>query len=191
MNVPVVLITYNRPQHTQHVLEALRINKVENLIIYSDGPKSELDLSGVYETRSILYRIDWTNPVIVERENNIGLAKSITKAANDIFKTYDKLILLEDDCIPQEYFFQFMDSCLHRYEKDERVFGISGYTLPLPKNIIESYHYDLYFSPRIGSWGWGTWKSAWEKRITNLDDAFWSAIQHGVDLTQGGNDVPS
>ena len=190
MDIPVVLITYKRPHHTQQVLEALRKFEIQNLFIYSDGPKNEIDLSGVYETRSLLYRIDWTNPIIIERENNIGLASSITSAANDVFKSHDKLILLEDDCVPQKHFFQFMETCLSRYEKDESVFGISGYTLPLPQNIQDSYPYDLYFSPRIGSWGWGTWKSAWDKQITNLENAFWDAIQRGVDLTQGGNDVP-
>ena len=190
MDIPVVLITYKRPHHTQQVLEALRKFEIQNLFIYSDGPKNEIDLSGVYETRALLYRIDWTNPIIIERENNIGLASSITSAANDVFKSHDKLILLEDDCVPQTHFFQFMETCLSRYEKDESVFGISGYTLPLPQNIQDSYPYDLYFSPRIGSWGWGTWKSAWDKHITNLENAFWDAIQRGVDLTQGGNDVP-
>ena len=190
MNVPVVLITYNRPHHTQKVLEALREHSIKNLIIYSDGPKSEIDIAKVYETRLLLHRIDWTEPIIVERDENYGLAKSITTAANNIFKTQDRLILLEDDCVPQKYFFQFMESCLKQYEKNDRVFGISGYSIPLPKSLINSYLYDVYFSPRIGSWGWGTWKSAWEKHVTNFEKVSSDALNTGIDLTQGGNDIP-
>ena len=48
---PVLLITYNRPFHTQKVLNALKKHNVQNLYIFSDGFKSDKDLASLYETR--------------------------------------------------------------------------------------------------------------------------------------------
>ena len=41
---PVILITYNRPAHTEKVIKALKDHDIQNLFIFSDGPKSEEDL---------------------------------------------------------------------------------------------------------------------------------------------------
>ena len=159
---PVILITYNRPTHTEKVLSALKEHDVKNLFIFSDGPKSEEDLYSLYETRLLFQKIDWTNPTIIEQDKNLGLATSIISAVNFVFQKFNKLILLEDDCVPEKYFFEFIEKCLDKYCNQEKIFGISGYTVPVPQSILENYPYDLYFFPRIGSWGWATWRSRWE-----------------------------
>ena len=108
IKTPVILMTYNRPLHTKKVLDALRRQNVQNLFIFSDGPKSDKDLSAIYETRILFDRIDWTKPQIIEREKNLGLAKSIIGAASHVFQNNERMILLEDDCVPQKYFFDFI-----------------------------------------------------------------------------------
>lgn len=188
--VPTILITYNRPWHTAQVLNALKRHNIQNLYIYSDAPKSDKDVEGVIETRRLIQSIDWTIPNVVYQKQNQGLAKSIVSAANKVFETYDKLILLEDDCVPQDYFFDFMYDCLNKYENNQRVFGISGYTVNIDDIILKNYHYDVYFFPRMGSWGWATWKNRWEKRIENLNYLKTEILQRKIDLNQGGNDVP-
>jgi len=71
---------------------------------------------------------------------------------------HETVVLLEDDCVPQRYFFEFMAAALDKYRFDENVFGVSGYTVPLQDGLLKRYPYDLYFCPRISSWGWATWK---------------------------------
>ena len=53
-----------------------------------------------------------------------------------------------------------MNQALDFYEEDERIWSITGYTLPLKglKNCKE----DVYLSYRASSWAWGTWKERWE-----------------------------
>ena len=189
-NTPVVLITYNRPRHTRKVLDALRKHNVQNLFVFSDGPKSEEDLSHIYETRLLIHRIDWTAPQIIEQDTNLGLAKSIVGAVNHVFQNNERIILLEDDCVPQKYFFDFIENCLEKYAGYEKIFGISGYTVPIPDSILDSHPYDLYFFPRIGSWGWATWKSRWEHFESDLSIAYERALKEKIDLDQGGTDVP-
>jgi hypothetical protein len=190
-DIPVVLITYNRPWHTVQVIKALQRQGIQNLFIFSDAPKSGRDHKKVLETREIIKRIRWTKPEVICQTVNIGLAKSIVNATNYVFEKYDRLILLEDDCIPQDYFFDFMEECLRRYEQKEKIFGISGYTVPIPDRCLDSYPYDNYFSPRIGSWGWATWKRAWDLRENDLGKLVAMLAEREIDVNQGGNDIPA
>ncbi len=189
-NIPLVLVVYNRPGHTRKVLDAIKESGHRKLYIFSDGPKSEQDRLKVKETRKLIRQIDWVNPVIVERKINIGLARSIVSATNTVFETHDQLILLEDDCVPQQNFFDYMRTCLSKYESYDNVFGISGHTVTVPDDLLSNYPYDIYFSPRIGSWGWGTWKRAWKNFQYDLKAAFKKSIERKIDLSQGGTDIP-
>ena len=189
-DIPVIVITYNRPLHTAQVLEALRRHSIKNIYIFSDAPKTEHDVKGVSDTRSLIDEIHWTSPSVIYQKENIGLAKSIVNATNSVFEKYDRLILLEDDCVPQQYFFDYMFECLKRYESNDKIFGISGYTIPLPKRILASYPYDNYFFSRICSWGWATWKRAWNLHDNDLRKLLDVTLEKGIDLKQGGSDIP-
>jgi glycosyltransferase involved in cell wall biosynthesis len=188
--IPVVVVVYKRVQHAFEVLKALREHNVQNLYIFADGPKGADDVQQVKQTRQLLKRIDWCRPVIVERPENVGLARNIVSAVEYVFEKHDKLILLEDDCVPQKYFFDFMHTCLAKYENNLKVFGISGYTVNIPYEILRVYPYDLYFCPRIGSWGWATWRRAWQYRGKDLLGLIDTAVKSSVDLDQGGTDIP-
>jgi len=189
-DIPVILMCYNRPKHTLEVLRALKQHDVKNIYIFSDAPKRQEDTQAVSLVRRLVHSIDWTEPKIIERTENLGLARNIVSAVDYVFERYDRLILLEDDCVPQRYFFDFMQICLKKYENNPKVFGISGYTVAIPDEILRSYPYDLYACPRIGSWGWATWKRAWKHYGRDLRKLVKIADEGNVDLTQGGADIP-
>lgn len=189
INTPVILVTYNRPRHTALVLKSLKDHNIKNLIIYSDAPKNPEQEKNVLITRRIIEDIDWIRPNIVFQNTNQGLAKSITSAANHALENHDRFILLEDDCVPAEHFFRFMDKCLNAYENNESIYGISGYSIPIPSQLLNSYPYDIYFHPRIGSWGWATWKRAWKAYSKDLKNIYKECIRRNVDINIGGNDV--
>jgi glycosyltransferase A (GT-A) superfamily protein (DUF2064 family) len=188
--VPIILITYNRPWHTSQVLKALEEHNIQNLIIFSDAAKTDGEIEGVSETRKLIETIKWTKPDIVYQKENQGLAKSIVSAVNYAFDNADRMILLEDDCVPQKYFFYFISECLKRFENTREVFGITGYTIPLPDAILSSYRFDHYFCQRIGSWGWATWKRAWRYHENDLASLAKKVSQSNIDITQCGNDIP-
>lgn len=188
---PVVLICYNRPDHTAVVLEALRAHNITNLIIFSDAPRIPEHAAGVQNVRQLFKRISWTKPDIVFQTENQGLARSVVSAADYALEKHDCFILLEDDCVPQRYFFDFMYRCLELYRDDEQVFGVSGYTIDIPPYIRKQYPYDAYFYPRIGSWGWATWKRAWRHYGRDLGKTYRAACEAGIDLVQGGADIPA
>lgn len=65
---------------------------------------------------------------------------------------YGKAIVLEDDLVFSRNFLAFMNEGLNRYETEQKVFSICGYSNKVspPKD----YPYDAYFCTRSSSWGW-------------------------------------
>ncbi|MBE0534077.1 MAG: glycosyltransferase [Phycisphaerae bacterium] len=190
-DTPVALVCYNRPWHTAQVLKALFEHNVQNLYIFIDGPRTQGDIEKIDTIKKLAGTIKWTSPAIICRETNRGLARSVVGAVDHVLGLHDRLILLEDDCVPGSHFFEFMDQCLTRYADHGSIFGINGYTVPIPDHLRKKHPYDLYFYPRIGSWGWATWKRAWRHFDPDLSMLYNRAMAQGVDLTQGGEDIPS
>lgn len=161
MNIAMLLFTYNRSYHTKVVIDSLKNNKIlpQKLFIFQDGLKQETSQDEWEKVNNLIHRVDWCETeVIVSRENK-GLAESIVSGINYVFKTYDAIIVLEDDCVTTSNFISFMNQCLYKYEKDARIYSISGYSWPIK---LKKRQYDVYGCGRISSWGWGTWKSRWD-----------------------------
>jgi predicted O-linked N-acetylglucosamine transferase (SPINDLY family)/SAM-dependent methyltransferase len=186
---PVILLTYNRPEHTRQVLQALKGFDRQNLYLFSDGPANHSAIEPVQETRKLLSAVDWCRPELIFRDENRGCASSVLSSIEHVLKKHDRFILLEDDCVPDRYFFDFTETCLTKYESDQRVYGICGYTVPVDDKLLKQYPHDLYFLPRIGCWGWATWANRWRQYEKDLLRAYQRAIRLKVDLDQCGNDI--
>ena len=157
---PILLFTYNRPEHTRRTLEALKKNLLtqeSELFIFSDAAKSDADKEKVTEVRNVISQVDGFKKVeIIENTNNKGLAKNIIEGVTDIISKYGKVIVLEDDLITSSYFLTFMNDALTRYKDNEKIGHVHGYCYP-DLNVG-----DAFLIKWIGSWGWGTWERAWK-----------------------------
>lgn len=162
MNVATILFTYNRSAHTEKVLKALQESTIlpQKLYIFQDGLKEEGHRAEWEKVSSLIQKVDFCPTEVCISENNKGLAESIVSGINYVFAENDAVIVLEDDCVPMRGFIQFMTQCFVTYEKDKRVYSVSGYAWPVS---LESAVYDAYFCGRMSSWGWGTWKDRWNK----------------------------
>lgn len=164
MKIATILFTYNRSNHTEQVLNSLKCNTVrpEKLIIFQDGLKQN-DNKNIGEwnkVNTLIHAIDWCDKEIIVSEQNKGLACSVVSGINYAFEQYDSIIVLEDDCVTAPDFIRFMEQCLIKYEKDKRVYSVSGYSWPV---ALEKDQYDIYGCGRVSTWGWGTWKDRWDK----------------------------
>lgn len=162
MKIAIALFVYDRSYHTNKVLEALKENTVlpEKLFIFQDGIKPETNLCEWEKVNRLIANLDWCNSEIIVSEHNNGLATSIVTGINYTLKQYDAIIVLEDDCVPEQNFVNFMLQCFEKYKDHKRVYSVSGYSWPIS---IEKDSYDVYGCGRISSWGWGTWKDRWEQ----------------------------
>lgn len=193
MKHPVVLMVYNRTYHLLKVLEALRKygEQIEIFYIFCDGAKDPQESGVVNRVREIVQNIDWISRIVVKHEVHLGLARSLIFATDYVLNRHSSIILLEDDCVVGPYFFKFMERCLALYRNEGKVLSISGYTVPIPKILRDDYHYDLYFFPRFGSWGWATWESRWRFYEHDLKTGYNRAKKLGVEFGVGGKDVES
>ncbi|MFA7067148.1 MAG: glycosyltransferase, partial [Dysgonamonadaceae bacterium] len=113
---PIALFTYNRPYHTQQVLEALQKNELSReseLFVFSDGAKTEEEETHVAETRVILSKTTGFKKVsIIRRPKNFGLAANIIDGVTTILEKKGKIIVLEDDLLTAPSFLSFMNKAL-------------------------------------------------------------------------------
>lgn len=160
MLAPIVLFVYNRPTHTKTVIEALKNNRFardSDLIIFSDAPKDALAVESVSEVRGYIKSITGFKSIkIRERKINHGLAKSIIDGVTEVVGKYGKVIVLEDDLITSEFFLDFMNNALNKYENDKRVISVHGYVYPVLQELPQNF-----FIKGADCWGWATWKRGW------------------------------
>jgi len=168
MHAPIAIFTYKRPEHTRATIEALARNTLASetdVYIFSDGPKSKIDLPAVEEVRLIARTATgFASVKIIERERNIGLANSIITGVTEILNAHDNIIVLEDDLISAPYFLSYMNAALGNYRQDPHVFSVTGHTFPAEfMSISKRYPYDTYVGYRCSSWSWGTWSDRWRR----------------------------
>lgn len=161
--VPILLVTFNRPDTTKIVFEKIKELKPSVLYIYSDAPRlgNVNDEIKVNETRKIFDDINWECAVHKSfQETNLGCGAGVSHAIEWLFNTEEMAIILEDDCVPHISFFEFCIVMLNRYKDNEKVMHVSG-TRWNPE--FKTNDSDYIFS-RIGHiWGWATWRRAWSK----------------------------
>ena len=159
---PIVLFTYNRPDHTRKTVEALQKNTLaqqSQLFIYSDAPKNQAAKEQVTEVREYLKTIKGFKQItIIERDKNWGLANSIIDGVTQIVNEYGKIIVLEDDLVTSPYFLQFMNEALEFYQDEEQVMHISGYMFPINNKSLNK----TFFIKPASCWSWATWDRAWK-----------------------------
>lgn len=192
---PVVLFVYNREGHAAKTLEALSRNQLaeqSRVFVFSDGPKTEKDKEKVKRVRETLeqYQGDFLEFEVIKADNNRGLANSVILGVTEIIKKYGKVIVLEDDIVTTPYFLSYMNQALDYYETNERIWSITGYTLPM--RSLNKYEKDVFFSFRACSWGWGTWVDRWDNVDWELKDYFEYKTdrQRIWKFERGGKDLP-
>lgn len=175
---PIILFVYNRPLHTEKVLEALMLNELADqstLYVYSDGPKneaSEKDLKNIKEVRTLIRKKKWCKEVfIVESIVNIGLAKNISTGVTEVVTKHGNIIVLEDDIVTSKGFLKYMNDALEYYENEEKVIHISGFMYPHDKKLPETFFYNVPLC-----WGWATWERSW-KYFESDSVKLWNLIQ--------------
>ena len=158
---PIVIFTYRRvPNQLINSILNNNLSEQSELFIYSDGAKSDTDYEDVEEVRKYLKTVVGFKSIkIIESDENKGLANSIINGVSEVIDIYGMAIVLEDDLIVSSDFLEYMNDALNFYDKDKRIWSISGYGPKLP--CFKNYKDDVYLSVRGSSWGWATWKDRW------------------------------
>lgn len=168
MKKPVLLITFNRPQYTQIVLNALKQAGIESLYIFKDGPRpyNETDSKASKEIEKIVNNIDWVKNLHTNfMNNNLGCGWGPYSAISWAFQYEEELIILEDDCVPTIAFIDYCTILLDKYRDNEKVRHISGRSIYMEHPIFKKY--DYIFTQYAPTLGWATWKRVWNNFSLN------------------------
>ena len=160
---PVLIFTYKRADHFIKLIDSLKKCKEYNetfFYIFSDGPKDSSEISEIENVRCLIDKIFANNYELIKSNNNKGLANSVIDGISYVFKHHDEIIVIEDDLIVSDNFLEFMNNALKIYQNNLNVYQISGFNYM--SNFLPNSN-ETFFLPITTSWGWATWKRAWQK----------------------------
>ena len=174
IDIPVLLIFFNRPGCFKKVFEQVKIARPSKLFFYQDGARegNEKDAIGVKKCREIALDIDWECEVhTLFQEKNIGCDPSGYLARKWAFESVDRCIIFEDDCVPNQSCFLFFKELLDKYADDQRINMICG------MNNMETWDspYSYLFTETGSIWGVATWKRVfdeWDENYSLLSDTY-------------------
>ena len=162
---PIVIIAFTRPDLLKEVLIGLNQQSLlpKQIIAFIDGIRTENDRPLVDRCISLLKDFSETIPVkIVERAENLGCDRNVILSLTEVLSSYDSLVYLEDDIVPNTYFYDRMCRLLEAYREHEQVFSVSAYA-NFPEKLQPLIDKDFEVSNRVFSWGWAIWADRWNE----------------------------
>ena len=162
---PIIVFAFNRSSALRNTIQSLLQNieaKDSELFVFVDGSRPEKagEAEKVKAVQEYVKSITGFKSVqYTFSEKNKGLGTSIIHGVSQVINLYGRAIVLEDDLIFAPNFLAFMNEGLNKYEREEKVFSICGYSNKI--KIPKGYPHDAYFCTRSSSWGWATWTDRW------------------------------
>ena len=99
------------------------------------------------------------NMTIIEAVENRGLAASIAASASQLCDEFGRVIVIEDDLLVSPAVLTWFNSALDKYADDSRIWQISAHQFDVPDFLARD---EALFLHLTTSWGWATWKRAWD-----------------------------
>jgi hypothetical protein len=168
-DLPVLLLTFNRPNPTRVVLERIIAAGITRLYVHSDAarPQKPGEVEQVAAVRALFD--DLPRQMVVTklfRDKNYGLRDGLYGAISWFFEQEECGLILEDDCVPDLTAFRFCAELLDVYRSDARIMHIgcsnllAADTAALPASYV--------FTQLAFVWGWAGWRRAWQKMSLEL-----------------------
>ncbi|MCK4636062.1 MAG: hypothetical protein KAT32_04305 [Candidatus Moranbacteria bacterium] len=128
MKKAVLFLIFNRIDTVQRVFAEIQKAKPPRFYLASDEGRNEEEKKKVKKIRDyVLNNINWDCEVkTLFRDKNLGCRRSVSGAISWFFKNEKDGIILEDDCLPSQSFFNFCEELLDYYKDNKSVWHISG-----------------------------------------------------------------
>lgn len=168
--IPVLLIAFKRPNETLRVLNKIKKYYPNNLYFFVDT--SAQNIKNVKKVRDLINLDKYALKTHIKfQKKNLGCGKGPVSAINWIMSKEKYAIILEDDCVPLDGFFQFMEWFLKNKKNDKKCFMVSGNNFLLFNNNTVSTKTKFAFTH-----GWGTWRRAWKNYDYNISS--WNILKN-------------
>ena len=172
---PILLITFNRPDHVRQVLAEIRKQQPAQLFVCQDGARegNEIDRVKCQEVRDVITElVDWPCELhTLYQERNLGCGPGPAAGIDWFFSQVDRGIIMEDDCLPHPDFFAYCEDMLNRYNNNPNVQFINATLYHDRWHCEASYGFSRY----MVTGAWAAWRETWQG--FDIDMHSWDAWQ--------------
>lgn len=164
MNIPILLICFNRADHASQVLAKIVEAKPKDLYVFRDywrenRPGEQEKCEEVIQmVKAMTDGID-INVHYLLPDHNLGCGPGPMTALNWFFSENEMGIILEDDAVPHPDFFPYCEELLNKYKDDESVRAIGSMHLDNRTYGDGSYYFSMMNRTFCA---WATWARAWK-----------------------------
>lgn len=165
---PILLITFNRPNHTRRVLAEILKQEPQELYVCQDGARerNENDRIKCQEVRDVINELTSAYKASHEhfalhtlfQKNNLGCGPGPAAGITWFFEIVEQGIIIEDDAVPHADFFEYAEELLEKYKDDMDVRAIASMNVDTHKWGDGSYYFSMM---NRNLCAWATWRRAW------------------------------
>lgn len=175
-STPILLITFNRPNHVRNVLGEIRKQQPVQLFVCQDGPRDWSegydkavwkdgrvvradDVNKIFAVRKVVEElVDWNCELhTLYQDDNLGCGAGPMTGMDWFFKNVDWGIVMEDDCFPHPDFFGYCEELLNRYKDNDAIRFINATLYDDRWTCDSSYGFSRY----MVTGAWAGWKRTW------------------------------
>ena len=163
LTTPILLITFNRPNHTRRVLEAIMKSQPSELFVFQDGERTdnEEDHFKCEAVKRVVEESIATSNIVLHKYYspiNLGCGAGPITGIQWFFNHVEKGIVMEDDCLPHPDFFGYCDELLTRYADDDKIRFINATLYNNRWKCEASYDFSRY----MVTGAWAAWRRSFE-----------------------------
>ena len=189
----ILLLAYRRSSHLLKIIDSCAQAGYIEIFVVVDRPKKN-DYLAIKDSKKVREAFEQISSSQTIKFNfrfnsyNAGCAVSMIKGCDWVFsRSFENIIVLEDDCVPTKAFFSFIENKLEFIRSQTDIWLICGTQL-VPSNLTQG---KSIISKYPLSWGWATTSQKWSKIkeafspnrnlwlqdlvSTKAEKAFWSA----------------
>lgn len=179
-STPILLICFNRANHTRKVLERIVETCPKDLYVFrdhwrEDRPEEQEKCEDVL--RMVKELTDGTGITIhyLLPEKNLGCGPGPMTALNWFFAENEMGIILEDDAVPHPDFFCYCEELLKKYKDDNSVRAIGSMNVDTHNWGDGSYYFSMM---NRNLCAWATWRRAWKDFDFYLRETKWQTLNN-------------
>jgi len=125
--IPVLVTSFIRPNFLQNVIDIIEKRNDIDLFFATDGPRNSYDKLKINECLTVLkqskFKLSRENTLI--HDHNYGTKLGLIKNIDWFFSKNKFGIVLEDDCQPNNQFFDVLNEGLQKHTKSSKYMMIS------------------------------------------------------------------
>lgn len=184
---PILLITFNRPYHTQRVLTEILKQEPQSLYVCQDGARegNENDRIKCQEVRDVINELTsayaTAHPDLTLHTlylpHNYGCGPGPAAGITWFFENVEQGIIIEDDAIPHPDFFGYTEELLGKYKDDTEVRAIASMNVDTHTWGDGSYYFSMM---NRNLCAWATWRRAWKDFDLYLRQIPWRKLDRAL-----------